>query len=206
MLRGAARGPGRGRHARGAARARVGREPRPALQHRPHDRHDPAPQARRPAAHRDGPRERLPRVIPALRVRLTAIYGGVLFVFVALLLGVSYSLMSGHLHRTLPDPPPTRARPAGRALPARAGRRHVGRRRRRLGPRRPRTARDADRLRRPRALRRQRLARAALPLDGHPHRGRRDAGRPRRRRRRVARHGRRPSSTRSTNWTHCSTA
>jgi signal transduction histidine kinase len=42
-------------------------------------------------------------VIPALRVRLTAIYGGVLFVFVALLLGVSYWLMSGHLHRTLPD-------------------------------------------------------------------------------------------------------
>jgi signal transduction histidine kinase len=43
-------------------------------------------------------------VIPALRVRLTAIYGGILFVFVALLLGVSYWLMSGHLHRTLPDP------------------------------------------------------------------------------------------------------
>jgi signal transduction histidine kinase len=42
-------------------------------------------------------------VIPALRVRLTAIYGGILFVFVALLLGVSYWLMSGHLHRTLPD-------------------------------------------------------------------------------------------------------
>ena len=42
-------------------------------------------------------------MIPALRVRLTAIYGGILFVFVALLLGVSYWLMSGHLHRTLPD-------------------------------------------------------------------------------------------------------
>ena len=42
-------------------------------------------------------------MIPALRVRLTALYGGILFVFVALLLGVSYWLMCGHLHRTLPD-------------------------------------------------------------------------------------------------------
>ena len=47
VLRGAARGPGRRRHARDAARARLGREPRPALQHRPHDGHDAAPQARR---------------------------------------------------------------------------------------------------------------------------------------------------------------
>ena len=70
------------RHARGAARARVGRAARPALQHRPHDGDDAAPQARRPAADRDGPRERLPRVIPALRVRLTALYGGIFVVFV----------------------------------------------------------------------------------------------------------------------------
>ena len=46
-----------------------------------------------PAADRDGPRERLPRVISNLRVRLTAIYGGIFVVFVALLLGVSYWLM-----------------------------------------------------------------------------------------------------------------
>ena len=42
----------------------MGRAARPALEHRPHDGHDAAPQARRPAADRDGPRERLPRVIP----------------------------------------------------------------------------------------------------------------------------------------------
>ena len=101
--RDAARRPGRGRHARGAARARVGRAARPALQHRPHDGHDAAPQARRPAADPDGPRERLPRVIPNLRIRLTAIYGGIFVVFVAILLGVSYWLMARHLDRTL-DP------------------------------------------------------------------------------------------------------
>ena len=82
MLRGAARRRRRGRHARGAARARLGRAARPALEHRPHDGHDAAPQARRAAADRDGPRERLPRVIPNLRVRLTAIYGGIFVVFV----------------------------------------------------------------------------------------------------------------------------
>ena len=64
------------RHARGARRARVGRAARPALQHGAHDGDDAAPQARRPAADRDGPRQRLPRVTPALRVRLTALYGG----------------------------------------------------------------------------------------------------------------------------------
>ncbi len=42
-------------------------------------------------------------MIPTLRVRLTATYGGVFLVFVALLLGVSYWLMGRHLHRTLPD-------------------------------------------------------------------------------------------------------
>ena len=40
-------------------------------------------------------------MIPALRVRLTAMYGGVLFVFMAALLGASYWLMGRHLHRTL---------------------------------------------------------------------------------------------------------
>ena len=40
-------------------------------------------------------------MIPQLRVRLTAIYGGVLFVFVAFVLGLSYWLMGRHLHRTL---------------------------------------------------------------------------------------------------------
>jgi signal transduction histidine kinase len=38
---------------------------------------------------------------PNLRIRLTAIYGGVFVVFVALLLGVSYWLMARHLERTL---------------------------------------------------------------------------------------------------------
>jgi signal transduction histidine kinase len=42
-------------------------------------------------------------VIPALRVRLTATYGGLFVVFVAVLLGFSYWLMGRHLHRTL-DP------------------------------------------------------------------------------------------------------
>jgi signal transduction histidine kinase len=36
-----------------------------------------------------------------LRVRLTLFYGGIFVVFVALLLGVSYWLMAGHLDRTL---------------------------------------------------------------------------------------------------------
>ena len=58
----------------------------PLSQHRPHDGDDAAPQARRPADDPDGPRERLPRVIPHLRVRLTAIYGGIFVVFVAVLL------------------------------------------------------------------------------------------------------------------------
>jgi signal transduction histidine kinase len=40
-------------------------------------------------------------VIPALRVRLTALYGGLFVVFVAILLGFSYWLMGRHLHRTL---------------------------------------------------------------------------------------------------------
>ncbi len=38
---------------------------------------------------------------PTLRVRLTALYGGIFVVFVAVLLAVSYWLMAGHLHRTL---------------------------------------------------------------------------------------------------------
>jgi len=42
-------------------------------------------------------------VIPHLRVRLTAIYGGIFVVFVAVLLSISYWLMSRHLDRTL-DP------------------------------------------------------------------------------------------------------
>src|SRR4029077_8010363 len=100
---GAARGPRRCRDAGGAAGARVGRAARPALQHRPHDGHDAAPQARRPAADPDGPWERLPHVIPNLRVRLTAIYGGIFVVFVAILLALSYWLMARHLDRTL-DP------------------------------------------------------------------------------------------------------
>jgi signal transduction histidine kinase len=40
-------------------------------------------------------------VSPNLRIRLTAIYGGVFVVFVALLLGLSYWLMARHLERTL---------------------------------------------------------------------------------------------------------
>ena len=38
---------------------------------------------------------------PALRVRLTALYGGIFVVFAAVLLAVSYWLMARHLHRTL---------------------------------------------------------------------------------------------------------
>jgi len=36
-------------------------------------------------------------VIPHLRVRLTAIYGGIFVVFVAVLLSISYWLMARHL-------------------------------------------------------------------------------------------------------------
>ena len=42
-------------------------------------------------------------MISNLRVRLTAIYGGLFVVFVAVLLSVSYWLMARHLDRTL-DP------------------------------------------------------------------------------------------------------
>jgi signal transduction histidine kinase len=42
-------------------------------------------------------------VIPNLRVRLTAIYGGIFVVFVATLLSISYWLMARHLDRTV-DP------------------------------------------------------------------------------------------------------
>jgi signal transduction histidine kinase len=41
-------------------------------------------------------------VSPGLRVRLTALYGGLFAVFVAILMAVSYALMRGHLDRTLP--------------------------------------------------------------------------------------------------------
>ena len=40
-------------------------------------------------------------MIPTLRVRLTAIYGGIFVVFVAVLLSISYWLMARHLDRTL---------------------------------------------------------------------------------------------------------
>jgi signal transduction histidine kinase len=40
-------------------------------------------------------------VIPNLRIRLTAIYGGIFVVFVAILLSISYWLMARHLDRTL---------------------------------------------------------------------------------------------------------
>ncbi len=40
-------------------------------------------------------------MIPNLRVRLTAIYGGIFVVFVAILLALSYWLMARHLDRTL---------------------------------------------------------------------------------------------------------
>jgi signal transduction histidine kinase len=41
-------------------------------------------------------------VSPGLRVRLTALYGGLFAVFVGILMAVSYALMRGHLDRTLP--------------------------------------------------------------------------------------------------------
>ncbi len=40
---------------------------------------------------------------PALRIRLTALYGGLFVVFVAILMAASYWLMGRHLDRTLPD-------------------------------------------------------------------------------------------------------
>ena len=40
---------------------------------------------------------------PTLRLRLTALYGGLFVVFVAILMAVSYWLMQGHLNRTLPS-------------------------------------------------------------------------------------------------------
>ena len=84
-------GPGRRRHARGARRARVGRAARPALEHRPHDGDDAAPQARRPAARRDGPRERLPRVTPGpARPADGALRRAVRRSSSAILMGVSY--------------------------------------------------------------------------------------------------------------------
>ena len=199
---------GRGRHARGAARARLGRAARPALEHRPHDGHDAAPQARRPAAHPDGPRERLPRVISNLRVRLTAIYGGLFLVFVAVLLGVSYWLMARHLDRTRRSVRGERRRSRSSACStcSRWRARRSSPSRARLGARGARAAVDAGRVRRARALRGQRLARAALPADRDPHRGRRDAVQPRRRRRRAARDGRARCSARPTRWTRCSRA
>ena len=106
----------------------------PLSQHRPHDRHDAAAQARRPAGHPDGPRERLPRVIPHLRVRLTAIYGGIFVVFVAILLSISYWLMARHLDRTLDvGEAATALGQLRHAVPARAGRGDAGRDRARAG-------------------------------------------------------------------------
>ncbi|HWT25385.1 MAG TPA: HAMP domain-containing sensor histidine kinase, partial [Solirubrobacteraceae bacterium] len=45
---------------------------------------------------------RVPGVTVSLRVRLTALYGGVFFVLVALVLGVSWWLVAGQVERTLP--------------------------------------------------------------------------------------------------------
>jgi signal transduction histidine kinase len=42
-------------------------------------------------------------VTPGLRIRLTALYGGLFAIFVAILMGASYWLMGRHLYRTLPD-------------------------------------------------------------------------------------------------------
>jgi signal transduction histidine kinase len=41
-------------------------------------------------------------VTPGLRIRLTALYGGLFLLFAAILMGASYWLMQGHLNRTLP--------------------------------------------------------------------------------------------------------
>ena len=102
-------------------------------------------------------------MIPNLRVRLTAIYGGIFVVFVAVLLAISYWLMARHLDRTL-DPFEAGAALgqlrmqyllalAGATLVATAlGWALAGRE----------LALDAGGVRRARALRRQRLARAAL--------------------------------------------
>ena len=175
---------------------------------RAHDGHDAAPQARRPAADRDGPRERLPRVIPNLRVRLTALYGGIFVVFVAVLLGVSYWLMARHLDRTL-DAGRRRRRagaaracstcsrwPARRSSPAALGWALAGRELRSM-----QRAFDA-----PRALRGQRVATScARPLTVIRTEADVDAGRPRRRRRASCARWARRDRARRTRWTRCST-
>ena len=115
-------------------------------------------------------------MISNLRVRLTVFYGGIFVVFVAILLAVSYWLMVRHLGRTVDPFEAANALSqlrlqyglalAGATLVATAlGWWFAGRE----------LTLDGGRVRRARALRGQRVARAALAADRDPHRGRRDA-------------------------------
>ena len=87
----------------------------------------------------DRPRERLPRVTPALRIRLTALYGGLFVVFVAILMGASYWLMGRPPRPHAAGGGGRRgARAARHAVPDRARGRDARRDRARLGARRAR--------------------------------------------------------------------
>src|SRR5690606_31326812 len=98
---------------RGAAGTGLGRPRRPVHHHGPGDGAQPAPQARRPAAHRDRGRVRLPdhpgrypvttrrpvarRPRPTLRLRLTVFDAVLLTGAAALLLAVQLALADGHV-------------------------------------------------------------------------------------------------------------
>ena len=113
-----------------------------------------------PPLDRDGPRQRLPRVTPAPRPPDRALRRHLRRLLVALLLGVSWWLVARHLDRTLPaSQADAGARRSSGAVPARAGRRRRWWRPRSAGrSRAASSALDAGRLRRPRALRGQRVS------------------------------------------------
>ena len=106
--------PGPGGIGRGTPGAGLGRDGRPVHQHREGDHEQAAPQARRPAGHRDrGPGwipdlsmpeprppaarrwPRLPR--RTVRLKLTALYGGLFLVSTAVLLAVTYVFVANRL-------------------------------------------------------------------------------------------------------------
>ena len=159
-----------------------------------------------PAARGDGPRERLPRVSPGLRVRLTALYAGLFALFVGAADG---RVLRAHARAPRPHPAVRGGRErAGRAAAPvrdRVRRRDARRHRARLGARRPGAARRRRRVRGARALRGEREPRAAQPADGDPYRGRGRARRSRARRPRSCAGWARACSRPSTGWTGCST-
>src|SRR5690606_32888609 len=106
---GAPAGPRRGRLQRGAAGTGVGREHRPVHHHGAGDGQDVAPQARRPAAGRDGGGRGLPdppghamtvyrprrqRLRPTLRLRLTLLNGVLLVGVGTLMITLAWLLLS----------------------------------------------------------------------------------------------------------------